>query len=261
MDLLERYQRGQHAQVWHELGSLKMAELTPEIEAEAWAVARETMRRARHNVELLYERLNEIGFEFLAPQQPENQREMTRFGEIVYTYQVFTPPLAGDTQRYLAIAETVFGRMPFSLVAWYELVGSVSWMGDHPRLCGYRLGIPDVGGADWVVADPLCVYPLSYALIEYDSFALRANRRPTDRFVFPLSPDARLKHRLEGDDYEGVVVPAETVDPLFTLTGKPFVEYLRLSFSWGGFPGWRNYPASARPRKQLEYLSSGLLPL
>jgi len=38
-----------------------------------------------------------------------------------------------------------------------------------------------------------------------------------------------------------------------------FVEYLRLSFQWGGFPGWEKY--ANRPEKELAFLREGLLPL
>ena len=38
-----------------------------------------------------------------------------------------------------------------------------------------------------------------------------------------------------------------------------FVEYLRLSFQWSGFPGWEKY--EDRPDKELAFLREGLLPL
>jgi hypothetical protein len=38
-----------------------------------------------------------------------------------------------------------------------------------------------------------------------------------------------------------------------------FVEYLRLSFQWGGFPGWEKY--ENRPEKELAFLREGLLPI
>jgi len=36
---------------------------------DAWAVARETMRRARHNVELIIGRLDRIGYQFWSGKQ------------------------------------------------------------------------------------------------------------------------------------------------------------------------------------------------
>jgi len=46
------------------------------------------------------------------------------------------------------------------------------------------------------------------------------------------------------------------------LAGEPrevtFVEYLRIAFRWGGFPGWER--ESARP-EELTRLTEGLLPI
>jgi hypothetical protein len=41
--------------------------------------------------------------------------------------------------------------------------------------------------------------------------------------------------------------------------GKTFVEYLRWSFQWGGFPGWEKQ--KDRPEKELALLREGLLPI
>lgn len=59
--------------------------------------------------------------------------------------------------------------------------------------------------------------------------------------------------------YQGIVIPAETVDAEFTLTNEPFVRYLRRSFEWGGFPGWRHQ--ETRPDKLLQHLRADLLPI
>jgi len=40
-----------------------------------------------------------------------------------------------------------------------------------------------------------------------------------------------------------------------------FVQYLRRSFEWGGFPGFANVPEELRPTEMLNYLREGLLPI
>ena len=64
MTFLERYKAGEHAAVWSELEALG-AEVRQEPHwADACAVAAETMRRARHNVEVLIQRLDSAGYRF-----------------------------------------------------------------------------------------------------------------------------------------------------------------------------------------------------
>ena len=62
--LLRRYEAGEHEAVWAELTALgaKVRE-APHVD-DAWAVARETMRRARHNVEQIIRRLDAMGYRF-----------------------------------------------------------------------------------------------------------------------------------------------------------------------------------------------------
>jgi hypothetical protein len=61
---LERYQAGEHVAVWDELMALGDGVRSEPYHADALAVAAETMRRARHNVELIIRRLNAKGYRF-----------------------------------------------------------------------------------------------------------------------------------------------------------------------------------------------------
>src|SRR6185437_11968107 len=65
--LLDRYQSGEHEQVWSDLCELGAAVRTEFYYNDARAVADEAMRRARHNVEALVEKLTKLGFRFGAP--------------------------------------------------------------------------------------------------------------------------------------------------------------------------------------------------
>jgi hypothetical protein len=258
VSLLSRYNNGERVEVWEHLATLSIDDLSAEQEADVRAVAAETMKRARHNVELIYDRLCTMGFEFLTPKVADVQKVSTQFGEITYPYQAFTPADAQDFAHYLPRVTETCGQLPLSLEAWYEHVGAINLMGDYPGLCGYRYEVLNEQ-KDQVLPDPLCVYPLAYALSEYDSYLISHDEEPTNDFVFPLTPDIGYKHYVEGDGYEGIVVPAETVDAEFTLTNEPFVRYFRRSFQWGGFPGWRRH--ETRPAAILQHLSAGLLPI
>ncbi len=58
---LERYASGEHEQVGDELLALGTAVREEPLYTGALAVARETMRRVRHNIAALVARLTEIG--------------------------------------------------------------------------------------------------------------------------------------------------------------------------------------------------------
>jgi hypothetical protein len=61
---LTRYQAGEHEAVWTEMTALGLRVRQPLYAEHAEAVARETMRRARHNVELIIQRLDKLGYKF-----------------------------------------------------------------------------------------------------------------------------------------------------------------------------------------------------
>jgi hypothetical protein len=61
---LERYQTGDHVAVWNDLMALGNGVRREPYYADALAVAAETMRRARHNVELIIQRLDAKGYRF-----------------------------------------------------------------------------------------------------------------------------------------------------------------------------------------------------
>jgi hypothetical protein len=64
---LERYRSGEYVAVWDQLVALGEEVRWKPIYPDAVAVANETMRRARHNLELLIQRLAEAGYCFIPP--------------------------------------------------------------------------------------------------------------------------------------------------------------------------------------------------
>jgi len=61
---LDRYQAGEHEIVWAEMTSIGPDVRSKPYLEPAWAVAQETMRRARHNIETIVRRLDQIGYQF-----------------------------------------------------------------------------------------------------------------------------------------------------------------------------------------------------
>jgi hypothetical protein len=60
----DRYQAGEHQQVWLELVALGDAVRQEPVYSDALAVASETMRRARENIQTLISRLHDVGYNF-----------------------------------------------------------------------------------------------------------------------------------------------------------------------------------------------------
>jgi hypothetical protein len=75
-----------------------------------------------------------------------------------------------------------------------------------------------------------------------------------------LGRDDELKAGISGlHELYGIKVPSSGADARFEDWHKTsFVNYLRIAFQWGGFPGWERY--SQRPEKEIAYLQEGLLP-
>lgn len=227
----ERYRRGEHEQVWAELLALGRAVRQEPLQADALAVAHETMRRARENITRLVPRLHEIGYRFDYPD------------EIVMLPS--TSPL--DPVSWL---DHRAGSLPLSLRAWYEIGGGVDFMGGHP---------------DWgsVEADPLVIFPVELAAQEFQDWRQWHEEEGTaaGAFAVTVAPDGRGKAGATDGDAYRILLPNAAVDaPLIgERHATTFVAYLRLCFRWGGFPGLAR--AAAPPHAHLAYLTRDLLPI
>lgn len=268
---LDRYLAGEREAVWAELTALGSAIQDEPLAVDAQAVARETMRRARTNVELLVGRLTALGYRFLSdPHVPPGDESLAALREL----------------------ETQYGLLPLSLRTWHEVVGAVDFMGVYPRLSSYEevdlhdLGMwlqgqrlrvslvpefrilgplpdsdpdPDAG----ICGDPLVVWPCNDALVdELDEEPEQPGGDPRIVHSLCLAPDALHKANVSGGDGPHVDFAAARMDaPLRgdDWEGVPFITYLRTAFAWGGFPGLRS--AVNPPRDLLAFLCDGLLSL
>ncbi|HEY1066024.1 MAG TPA: hypothetical protein VGE52_07935, partial [Pirellulales bacterium] len=124
-----------------------MLPLTPEFEPTAKRLLADLMRRARTNVELLWERLQRAGYLF---------------------YETGYYPPAKDAATQLDEFERATGRcVPLAYRAWVEIVGEVSFMGTHPGWPAITYnGLGGSGNA--ACSDPLVVqWSLRYLLDQW----------------------------------------------------------------------------------------------
>jgi hypothetical protein len=206
-------------------------------------------------------------------------------------HSVFSPPdknVGGQIETYESF---LGGPLPLSYRAWCENVGSVSLQGVHPLL-SFRegegrqamyvapemlrfgpQGIQDqVKSAGWDIVsgkkelldrsrkqtpltDPLVVSSFAEIWDEDPS----EDEEESGPSRLPVAPDDLHKANISGDCYY-IEVPDEGADcPFLDWHETTFVNYLRIAFRWGGFPGWERY--EDRPQKELSYLAEGLLPI
>src|SRR5580658_5074695 len=116
---IDRYLAGERVAVWNELIALGEAVRRKPVQADANAVAEETMRRARQNIEVLIPRLSGVGYRFAAP---AIERELEKIDQ-----RIREPKINAFTLRRLekAVAE---GTLPASALDPRQRPGFQEWV-------------------------------------------------------------------------------------------------------------------------------------
>ncbi len=269
---LERYLAGENEQVWAELQELSAAVREEPLYSDALAVARETMRRARYNIELLIPRLSGLGYQFGYEWWPNSDRDLLNDLDAP---PVFARP-SPEIRKQLATFEAEIGTLPLAVRAWYEYVGCVNFVGMYPT------DDPDIneGMANW---RQITMYRENHAHQTSDELVSRPCRHDLDplwvnaldqvyasryhpsgdtkRNVVEIAPDEFFKYGFPGGGTYEVTLPNTAADP--PLEGEwhhtTFVNYLRICFAWGGFPGLEC--KAQRPERELAFLTRDLLPI
>lgn len=226
----DRYLQGAYQEVYDELLTMQEQVFDEPIYAEALAVAREMMRRVRHNIEVLIPRLQEMDYDFGAGFfDEEDSPELV--AHIMEDAPIFRPP-DEKTPHQVARLEQLVGPLPLSLKCWYEEVGSVNLIGLFSDQDNEAFERDD--GVKW---DPLFIYSAEIAVqmatLHSESGAWR--RDPT----LSLSPDRWFKYSYGGSGAYSVRLPCRAFDAPLLLEEhhSTFVNYLRICLRWGGFPG------------------------
>ncbi|HEX6776681.1 MAG TPA: hypothetical protein VF099_00695 [Ktedonobacterales bacterium] len=253
VSFLSRYLDGEHEQVWAELLALGNQVREEPLYSDALAVAQETMRRVRYNIELLIPRLSELGYQFGFPDMGED-------GVLVESFSpVFSPP-AANVDDLIAFLEQEIGPLPLSLRVFYQVVGGVNLGGMDP---GWQYEDACYGH------DPLEVWPLDEDLVE-DCLFNKLEEEDLEEeeleeaenltaYHIVLAPDHYHKQGSSGGAPYEIAIPNLAIDaPLLDeWHNTTFVNYLRICFRWGGMPGFE--ACSVQPGKELTYLTRGLL--
>lgn len=245
---LERYVAGEYEQVWADLVALGPHVRQQSVYADALAVAQETMRRVRRNIETLIPRLEAAGYQF-GYAWAQGQEFPSRPPD-----PVFAPPLPHVSQL-LTELEAQVGVLPLSLRAFYEVVGSVNFVGEPPSAWSSWGAVSDG-------LDALYVYPLmgtledttswedQYGEMTEEEWYLPATDEddlcdtrayaalPHDCWLVPIAPDEWFKYNISGCGAYEIATPNLAADTrLLTERHRTtFVNYLRVCLRWAGFP-------------------------
>lgn len=219
---------------------------------EATAVAHMMMERARHNIELLVPRLQQLNYQFAYPDS---------------VWSPTTPALIHVLDRL----EAQHGLLPVIVRSWFEVVGFVNFMGMHPKLSCYARS--EWHGLSTVYGDPIVVELLPHDQVQlsnYEEGSYTADPNEDkcyyDFYELPFAPDICFKARESGGGPMLVLIPspmfdAPIIDPGEIWTGTFFLHHLQTCFEWGGFPGLRHLPEAEQPKEELAFLTKDLLPL
>jgi hypothetical protein len=293
---IERYQTGDCEAVWAELVAFGDRVHVEPLYAEAQAVARETMRRVRHNIELLIPRLASIGYvfgydwaqEMLEAEEQDRRRRAAaeRAGRALLADERFdgwfedeaqdewgeeelglreqiageppvrTPPGPDIDERIGELVRRV-GAIPLSLEAWYREVGGVNFIGTLPPHWHLRMPAALLRGEEAVhTPDPLYVEPIE-AVLRYVAIGDMAAR---SHRLF-IAPDEDFKFLTGGGGPYEMAAPAPVADE--ALLGEwhhtTFVDYLRICMRWGGLPGLPHCVAGYE--RDVASLTADLLPI
>jgi hypothetical protein len=248
---LQRYLDGEYEPVWDELVGLGERVGAEPVYLDALAVARETMRRVRHNVERLIPRLQGLGYVF-GHSWAVAQGSLT--GAEAAEMDRDEPPLeppAADVAEQITELQRRAGRLPLSVRTFYEVVGGVNFVGAHP-----------VWGSDQL--DPLEVLSARAVLRLDDWNEWSADRQEDGACELPISPDEYFKYLQSGGGPYAIPLWGMVADGLlrYEWHRTTFVNYLRVSLRWAGLPGLERmvHTAGGTP-VNVPALTQGLLPI
>ena len=258
---LSRYQQGECQHVWQELYTLGTNVHQADVYPDAWAVAIETMKRVRHNVEILIPRLEELryqfGYEWMKEEWSDVDEEWIAIQPALYA-----PPPVNILEQILHF-ETLAGPLPLSLKAFYREVGEVNFFGKH-LTWEHLFEREKPSGQPPSNLDPLAVIGLSEKIFaDYISWqeAMQKQGLETSSYPLMISLDYDLKYNVSGSGAYEIEIPQATADAMLLNEWHQttFVNYLRICFQYGGLPGLQFI--SGFLAEELSYLRKDLLPI
>ena len=282
----DRYQDGEHEAVWADLLALGDRVHDEAVYSDAAAVARETMSRARTNIETLIVRLDSIGYQFetardtpaevvqkiIEIQRTTAEQLRAQFPGLLdgfsHSNPVFEQLLAGFDKR-LAPASTLDERSVYSRAQEWSgnCISALESYLHGPLPLSLRAWYECIQHVSFIgshpVLNPARQEPAAAVALP-DPFALMSLPDAVDYESwetdegYPIAVDEFFKANISRDHRYYLNFRDSRADTVFAdWHNDYFVAYLRRVFKWGGFPGWERHPNP--PSKLIVALTDGLV--
>jgi hypothetical protein len=290
----DRYQGGEHEAVWADLLALGNKVHEEPVYSDALAVARETMSRARTNIETLIVRLDNIGYRFetardsppefvqniIEIQRTTSEQLKARFPGLLdglsHSNPVFEQLLA-DFDKRLAPASTLDERSVYTRAQEWSgnCISQLESYLNGPLPLSLKAWYECVQHVSFIGSHPE-LNPASQEPSSLGAMASKSQSALPDPFALMGLPDAIDYESWEADEGYPIAVDEffkanisrdyrysmnfrdSRADTIFAdWQNDYFVAYLRRVFKWGGFPGWERHPKP--PSKLILELTDGLV--
>ncbi len=186
--------------------------------------------RLKDAITLLVQRLRDSGYVFARPAD-------------------VLPGAESKVESNIRRIENEIGTVPQAIATFWRCIGSVDFCGHHSAWTGCEY------------PDPLVILPSAAAIAELDEFVADKEERLKCNlpFLIPIAPDHYHKENVSGGMWYNIECPAVSDDPIVHDEGRdlPFLDYVEMALSWGGFPGLEHSPRHTWP---IDQLAVGLLP-
>lgn len=142
--------------------------------------------------------------------------------------------MKGFAPRLRKLEERV-GPVPLALARFWALVGAVDLRGNHPAWA--KKTYVERGSDPHWYADPLVVTSLEGALADAEDGDFDVAEAPASlQYALDLAGDDVTKANFSGG-IVSVETPSYVIDPPLRGRSGTFLEMLRESIAWSGFPG------------------------
>lgn len=229
MNLNKLYNIQNGIEFWNFLGEQKYSSFSSQQKIEVDEILGDLMFKVKENFDLIHKRLEYLNYNFFDKKEARIQP-------------------TDDLEKRLQLLSKYIekgGLIPLSLKKFYTIVGGVDFMKDYYCPNSYPVN------NEKILPDPVVIPYLTDDFLEYieaDFNETTWEKEELEEYIYPrglpLAPDLYHKNNYSGGEPYCIRLSKNGVriDDFFSWTegaesvNVTFIEYLRGSFKWGGFP-------------------------